>query len=177
MMNITLGVSDDQDEDRPLRRAARGVAALIGAACRSGGRRGRLGNDGRSRDTTSRPPQRPTGPPRRRCRSRRPAAGSSQPVSSAASSAEWDAIVAAANEEGKVTLYTAQGLDQANQLKAAFEAEYPDITVEVVARHLFEPDPEDRGRAPDRQRHRRRLRLGRHRLVGARPRPTATSSR
>ena len=48
------------------------------------------------------------------------------------SAEEWDAIVAAANEEGTVTLYTAQGLDQANQLKAAFEAEYPDITVEVV---------------------------------------------
>ena len=48
------------------------------------------------------------------------------------SAEEWDAVVAAANEEGTVTLYTAQGLDQANQLKAAFEAEYPDITVEVV---------------------------------------------
>ena len=48
------------------------------------------------------------------------------------SAEEWDAIVAAANEEGTVTLYTAQGLDQANQLKAAFEAEYPDITLEVV---------------------------------------------
>jgi iron(III) transport system substrate-binding protein len=48
------------------------------------------------------------------------------------SSDEWDSIVAAANEEGTVTLYTAQGLDQANQLKAAFEAEYPDITLEIV---------------------------------------------
>jgi len=53
-------------------------------------------------------------------------------AASAPSSAEWDAIVTAANEEGTVTWYTAQGLDQANQLKAAFEAEYADITVEVV---------------------------------------------
>lgn len=50
----------------------------------------------------------------------------------AESSAEWDAIVEAANEEGTVTYYTAQGLDQANNLKAAFEAEYPEITLEVV---------------------------------------------
>ena len=48
------------------------------------------------------------------------------------SAEEWDAIVEAANEEGKVTLYTAQSLDQGNNLKAAFEAEYPDITVDVV---------------------------------------------
>ncbi len=46
--------------------------------------------------------------------------------------ADWDAVVAAANEEGSVTLYTAQGLDQANNLKEAFEAEYPDITLEIV---------------------------------------------
>src|SRR5215213_7079347 len=60
-----------------------------------------------------------------------PAAGSSA-GSSAASSAEWDAVVAAAKDEGKVTFYTAQGLDQANQVKAAFEEAYPEITVDVV---------------------------------------------
>ena len=49
-----------------------------------------------------------------------------------ATSEEWDAIVEAANEEGRVTLYTAQALDQGNNLKAAFEAEYPEITVDVV---------------------------------------------
>ena len=60
---------------------------------------------------------------------------SSAPSSSAgsdASSGEWDAVVAAAQEEGKVTFYTAQGLDQANQVKAAFEEQYPGITVDVV---------------------------------------------
>ncbi len=60
-----------------------------------------------------------------------PAAGSSA-GSSAASSAEWDAVVAAAKDEGKVTFYTAQGLDQANQVKAAFEQAYPEITVDVI---------------------------------------------
>jgi iron(III) transport system substrate-binding protein len=50
----------------------------------------------------------------------------------AASSADWDKVVAAAKEEGKVTFYTAQGLDQANQAKAAFEKAYPEITVDVV---------------------------------------------
>ena len=57
---------------------------------------------------------------------------SSSSDGSAAPSAEWDAVVAAAEEEGKVTFYTAQGLDQANQVKAAFEEEHPGITVDVV---------------------------------------------
>src|SRR5829696_5556656 len=57
---------------------------------------------------------------------------SSSSGGSAASSAQWDAVVAAAEDEGKVTFYTAQGLDQANQVKAAFEDEHPGITVDVV---------------------------------------------
>src|SRR5215216_3929784 len=58
--------------------------------------------------------------------------GSSSGGGSAASSPEWDKVVEAAKDEGKVTFYTAQGLDQANQVKAAFEQAYPDITVDVV---------------------------------------------
>src|SRR5215218_1994796 len=49
-----------------------------------------------------------------------------------AASAEWEGVVAKAEEEGKVTFYTAQGLDQANQVKAAFEKAYPEITVDVI---------------------------------------------
>lgn len=59
-------------------------------------------------------------------------AGSTAGSAGAASSAEWDKVVAAAKDEGKVTFYTAQGLDQANQVKAAFEKAYPEITVDVV---------------------------------------------
>ena len=41
-------------------------------------------------------------------------------------------LVAAANEEGTVTLYSSQGLDQLNALGDAFEEQYPEIDVEVV---------------------------------------------
>jgi iron(III) transport system substrate-binding protein len=41
-------------------------------------------------------------------------------------------LVAAAEEEGSVTIYSGQGLDQLNALAAAFEEEYPGISVEVV---------------------------------------------
>ena len=64
-----------------------------------------------------------------------------------------------------------------NQLKAAFEAEYPDITVEVVRDISSNLIPKIEAERPDRQRHRRRLRLRRHRLVGADRDATATSSR
>jgi iron(III) transport system substrate-binding protein len=43
-----------------------------------------------------------------------------------------DALVAAAKKEGKVTVYSAQGLDALNNLAAAFEKEYPGIDVEPV---------------------------------------------
>lgn len=49
----------------------------------------------------------------------------------AATSAEWDEIVAKAKEEGSVTIYSSQGLDQLNDLAQRFEDEYG-ITVEVV---------------------------------------------
>jgi len=49
----------------------------------------------------------------------------------AAAAADTD-LVAAATEEGEVTIYSSQGLDQLNQMAADFEALYPDIDVEVV---------------------------------------------
>ena len=41
-------------------------------------------------------------------------------------------LVAAAEEEGSVTIYSSQGLDQLNATAAAFEEKYPGIDVEVV---------------------------------------------
>lgn len=41
-------------------------------------------------------------------------------------------LVAAAEEEGSVTVYSSQGLDQLNALAAAFQEKYPGISVEVV---------------------------------------------
>lgn len=46
--------------------------------------------------------------------------------------AALEELVAAAQEEGKVTIYSSQGLDALNEFKAAFEDEYPGISVEVV---------------------------------------------
>ena len=45
---------------------------------------------------------------------------------------DMEALVQAAQEEGKVTIYSSQGLDALNEMAAAFEAEYPGIDVEVV---------------------------------------------
>jgi iron(III) transport system substrate-binding protein len=45
----------------------------------------------------------------------------------------WDDIVAAAEDEGAVTLYTTQVPDRAEDLVAAFEEAYPEISVELVA--------------------------------------------
>ena len=56
---------------------------------------------------------------------------SSAPATSATSSAEWDEIVAKAQDEGKVTIYSSQGLDLLNELAAKFEEKYG-ITLEVV---------------------------------------------
>lgn len=44
----------------------------------------------------------------------------------------WASVVDAAADEGTVTIYSSQPLDPLNDLAAAFEAEYPDIDVEVV---------------------------------------------
>jgi iron(III) transport system substrate-binding protein len=45
---------------------------------------------------------------------------------------DFDSVVEAANEEGEVTIYSGQGLDQLNDLAARFEDAYPDINMEVV---------------------------------------------
>jgi iron(III) transport system substrate-binding protein len=47
-------------------------------------------------------------------------------------SAGVDALVEAAKKEGKITVYSAQGLDALNNLAAAFEEKYPGIDVETV---------------------------------------------
>lgn len=44
----------------------------------------------------------------------------------------WDEVVAAAAQEGKVTLYSSQKPANLEALKAAFEAKYPDITMEFA---------------------------------------------
>ena len=49
----------------------------------------------------------------------------------AATPEEWDAIIAKAKEEGSVTIYSSQGLDQLNDMAKRFEDEYG-IHVEVV---------------------------------------------
>jgi iron(III) transport system substrate-binding protein len=58
------------------------------------------------------------------------------PSEAGADSAEADAalaeLVAAAQEEGSVTIYSSQGLDQLNAFAEAFEEEYDGIDVEVV---------------------------------------------
>jgi iron(III) transport system substrate-binding protein len=52
-------------------------------------------------------------------------------AATAGSTAAWEAIVAKAKDEGKVTIYSSQGLDQLNDLGKRFKDAYG-ITVEVV---------------------------------------------
>ena len=59
------------------------------------------------------------------------AAGGETPPPAGISDADWDAIVTAAQEEGKVTFYSSQGLDQLNDLAGRFNDEYG-IELEVV---------------------------------------------
>ncbi len=61
------------------------------------------------------------------------ACGGSEPEGSASvASGSWNDIVAAAEKEGKVTIYSGQGTDQLNELAAKFQEKYPKIKVEVV---------------------------------------------
>ncbi|MET0460949.1 MAG: extracellular solute-binding protein [Ilumatobacteraceae bacterium] len=53
------------------------------------------------------------------------------PAPAGVSDAEWDEIVTAAQEEGKVTIYSSQGLTQLEDLAGRFEEEYG-IELEVV---------------------------------------------
>ena len=50
----------------------------------------------------------------------------------AGATAEFDELIAAAGEEGSLTIYSSQPLDPLNALADAFKEEYPDIDVEVV---------------------------------------------
>jgi iron(III) transport system substrate-binding protein len=59
------------------------------------------------------------------------ACGGSESESTVASGS-WNDVVAAAEKEGKVTIYSGQGTDQLEDLKARFEQKYPKIKVEVV---------------------------------------------
>jgi iron(III) transport system substrate-binding protein len=58
-------------------------------------------------------------------------AGTETSAPAGISEADWDAIVTAAQEEGKVTFYSSQGLDQLNDLAQRFSDEYG-IELEVV---------------------------------------------
>jgi len=49
-----------------------------------------------------------------------------------AASASLDSLVAAAKKDGKVTIYSSQGLENLNKLAADFKAAYPGVDVEVV---------------------------------------------
>jgi iron(III) transport system substrate-binding protein len=59
------------------------------------------------------------------------ACGGSESESTVASGS-WNDVVAAAEKEGKVTIYSGQGTDQLEDLAAKFQQEYPKIKVEVV---------------------------------------------
>lgn len=58
-------------------------------------------------------------------------AGTETSAPAGISEADWDAIVTAAQEEGKVTIYSSQGLDQLNDMAERFNDEYG-IELEVV---------------------------------------------
>ncbi|GAA1724192.1 ABC transporter substrate-binding protein [Aeromicrobium alkaliterrae] len=58
--------------------------------------------------------------------------GSGSTSGSAPVDGTWDEVLAAANEEGEVLLYSTQHPENLAALKTAFEAEYPEITMEFV---------------------------------------------
>ncbi len=58
-------------------------------------------------------------------------AGTETSAPAGISEADWDAIVTAAQDEGKVTIYSSQGLDQLNDMAQRFSDEYG-IELEVV---------------------------------------------
>ena len=93
-------------------------------------------------------------------------AGTETSAPAGISEADWEAIVATAQEEGKVTIYSSQGLDQLNEL-ASGSRRSTASSVEVVRDIDSGADPQGRGRARHRQRHRRRHRSG-QRGVGSR---------
>ena len=62
----------------------------------------------------------------------RPAVVRRRRASPTAASGSWEDVVAAAEKEGKVTIYSGQGTDQLDELAAKFQEKYPKIKVEVV---------------------------------------------
>lgn len=59
--------------------------------------------------------------------------GSDEPAAPPATeNSEWQTVVDAANEEGHVTWYSVAPGEVREGLKAAFEAKYPDITLEIL---------------------------------------------
>ncbi|WP_116996921.1 ABC transporter substrate-binding protein [Desertimonas flava] len=54
-----------------------------------------------------------------------------RPVSATSGSTEWDEIIAAAEDEGKVTIYSSQGVPELGELESRFEEAY-DIDLVVV---------------------------------------------
>jgi iron(III) transport system substrate-binding protein len=58
--------------------------------------------------------------------------GSDTEGSASVASGSWTDIVAAAEKEGKVTIYSGQGTDQLDELAKKFQEKYPKIKVEVV---------------------------------------------
>mgnify|MGYP003632394377 CR=1 FL=1 len=58
--------------------------------------------------------------------------GGSSVTTAADAAPDLDALVEAAQQEGSVTVYSSQGVDQLDALAAAFEEEYDGISVEVV---------------------------------------------
>ncbi|OZE37667.1 MULTISPECIES: ABC transporter substrate-binding protein [unclassified Rhodococcus (in: high G+C Gram-positive bacteria)] len=60
------------------------------------------------------------------------ACGGSSSTASAPVEGDWDAVIAAAKEEGSVMLYSSQKPANLDALTAAFEAQYPEIDMEYV---------------------------------------------
>ena len=129
---------------RRLRRGLTAVTALtlVAAACggddddaadagRVGIPAGRGGHDRRSAATTAATDAAAAHGHDRGGRRDDGSAGGETPAPAGVSDAEWDAIVAAAQDEGKVTIYSSQGLDQLNDLAERFKDEYG-IELEVV---------------------------------------------
>lgn len=69
------------------------------------------------------------------------AACGSDTASSAPVSDDWDEVVAAAKQEGSVHLYSTQHPENLAAVKAAFEAEYPEITLEFTRGTDVEMNP------------------------------------
>src|SRR5690606_25857312 len=60
------------------------------------------------------------------------AAGSAPDDDASGAAGDWDSIVAAAVEEGEVTLYSVVVPEINDRLESAFEDAYPDIDLEII---------------------------------------------